>query len=123
MADKFEHFRLSLMVRPQADLFDDTAPVSREDYLRRVFSVPRTFDHYGRTYHYLPRKPAPLQPAIFGRIGRKVQTEENLPPDEDFAETTHEAWQAVVTVLDPPTTRTARRLQWRSARRWVGRRL
>lgn len=101
MTDKFEHFRLSLMVRPQADLFDEATPIIREEYLRRVFSSSRTFDHYGSTFYYLPRNPEPLQPAIFGRIGRRVQTEENLPPDEDFAETTHEAWQALVTVLDP----------------------
>jgi hypothetical protein len=53
-------------------------------------------------FHYLPEERGAWSPsAIIGRVGRKVQTEENLPPEEGFADTIHEGWKAVVIVVDP----------------------
>lgn len=45
MADRFQLFRLTLLVREQIDAF--AAPESREDFLRRVFSTDYRFKHYG----------------------------------------------------------------------------
>jgi hypothetical protein len=90
------------MSRPQRNLFDDRGEVSREEYLREVFSKKREFSHHGNDFHYLPEeRDAWASSAIIGRIGRKVHTEENLPPEEGFADTIHEGWKAVVIVVDP----------------------
>jgi hypothetical protein len=100
--EKFEHFRLSLMPRPQRSLFDERGELSREEYLRDVFAKDRAFPHHGNDFHYLPEERGAWSPsAIIGRVGRKVQTEENLPPEEGFADTIHEGWKAVVIVVDP----------------------
>lgn len=97
MADRFEQFRLSLLLRAQRDMF---APEpTREEYLRQVFGEEQAFTHYGTEFRYVA-EPGP-GPAILGRVGRRVEIEENLPPAEGLQETTHRTWKAAVLVLDP----------------------
>lgn len=97
--DRFEQFRLSLLVRPQADMFGDRQ-LSREQYLTDVFNSEHVFTHYSTPFHYLPYENAPPR-SLLGRIGRRVEIEENLPPSQGLVEATHATWKAVVVAVDP----------------------
>lgn len=99
MADRFEQFRLSLLVRPDRGLFAGPDP-TREEYLRLVFGEDRVFEHYGNMFHYKAQAGSP-DTALLGRIGRRVEMEENLSPAEGLLEAVHETWKAAVLVVDP----------------------
>lgn len=99
MADRFEQFRLSLLVRPDRSLFAGPDP-TREEYLRLVLGEDRVFEHYGNVFHYKAQGGVP-DAAVLGRIGRRVEMEENLSPAEGLLEAVHETWKAAVLVVDP----------------------
>jgi hypothetical protein len=100
MVQKFEFFRLSLLPREQAELFDPNPNPSRETYLRQVFGQHLAFQYRGNEYHYVPTE-GPTPAIIFGRIGRSRLTDENLPPDEGMAEARPQRWKASIIAIDP----------------------
>ena len=98
MGVKFDLFRMTLLDRVDPELF---APVeAREEYLRRVFSTSLDFTHHGKPFWYRPAHIV-ADEAVFGRLGRRVVLDENLPPEEGLGETTHESWRACVIAVDP----------------------
>lgn len=97
--ERFEQFRLSLLVRPQPDLLEGVDP-TREQYLRQVFGAKHVFEHYSTPFHYLPHE-READGALLGRIGREVEIPENLPPSEGLVEAIHATWKAVVIAVDP----------------------
>lgn len=99
MADRFEQFRLSLLMRPERSLFAGPDP-TREEYLRSVLGEDRVFEHYGNTFHYKAQSDL-AGAALLGRIGRRVEMEENLSPAQGLVEAVHETWKAAVLVVDP----------------------
>lgn len=101
MKSHFDLFRLSLLVRTTRSLFAEESEPTREQYLRRVFGVQQTFDHYKNRFVYRPETTADPTGPVLGRIGRPVEIEENLSPDEGFEEVSHLGWKAAVVVLDP----------------------
>lgn len=101
MRERFELFRLSLLLREQIDAFDPWPTRTREQYLRAVFRDRWQFEFYGSDFYYVPDEQQPRDDVILGRIGRKVTTSENLPPDEGFADTLHQGWKALAVVVDP----------------------
>lgn len=100
MSERFDLFRLSLLLRQQRDAFEGPDP-TREEYLRRVFGEKRTFSFYGTELHYVPEDPQIRSDVVMGRIGRALNTEENTSPEEGFKETIHAGWRAVTVVVDP----------------------
>ncbi len=101
MSENFQLFRLSLLLREQADLFEtDSLPV-RADFLRSAFSREWRFEHYGSDFHFKPDLERSLPDALLGRLGRAVKFEENLPPSQGLLETSHDGWKACVLVVDP----------------------
>lgn len=100
MAERFDLFRLSLLLRQQRDAFEGPDP-TREEYLRLVFGEKRSFPFYGNEFHYVPEDPQIRPDVVMGRIGRALSTEENTSPDEGFKETTHAGWRAVTIIIDP----------------------
>ncbi len=97
--ERFEQFRLSLLVRPQRDMYEGPDP-TREDYLRDVFGSEHVFEHYSTLFHYLPHDHG-ADGAVLGRIGREVEIPENLPPAQGLVEAVHSTWKAVVIAVDP----------------------
>lgn len=107
MGVRFDLFRMTLLDRTDPELF---APdESREEFLRRVFSTSLDFSHHGKPFWYRPagRKE---EDAVFGRVGRRVILDENLPPEKGLGETTHEGWRACVVAVDPRNHRDGQKL-------------
>ena len=101
MSQKFQLFRLSLLTHAQASIFAVYPEPTRTAYLTRVFSEERKFLHYKNEFYFEPA-PASFSPgALLGRLGRLVQSDENLSPEEGLIETIHEGWKACVVVIDP----------------------
>lgn len=100
MADRFDQFRLTLLARAQIDAFEDPNP-TREEYLRKVFSQPWQFQHYGNTIHFTPDAERSGTEALFGMIGRGALIDENLPPEEGLKPAPHQGWLALVLAIDP----------------------
>jgi len=100
VAERFDLFRLSLLLRQQRDAFEDPDP-TREEYLRRVFGEKRSFSFYGTEFHYVPEDPQIRSDVVMGRIGRALNTEENTSPEEGFKDTIHTGWRAITVVMDP----------------------
>lgn len=98
--EKFELFRLSLIPRPQRDLIEGKDP-TREEYLRNIFTKGFVFNHRGNGFHYVPSESQSSGKILLGRIGRNIETEENLSPEEGLAEYTRSGWKACVIVIDP----------------------
>ena len=98
MPIRFDIFRLSLQEKKQNDLFE-IKKMTREEYIRKIFSVKKSFEHYSEVYHYVFAKN--INDIIVGRIGRKLTTEENLPPDVGLEDYEHESWKASAIVIDP----------------------
>ena len=97
---RFQLFRLSLLLHEQMSLFDHEV-ISREEYLRGVFSQEYQFDHYRNRFHYRPDLERSTGNITLGRVGRPMIIEENRPPEEGLGETTHEGWKAAVVVIHP----------------------
>lgn len=100
MAERFELFRLSLLPRPYRDIFAGP-DVTRETYIRMVFSEEIIYKYNDEHYHYVPIAESAGQSIIAGRLGKRLTIEENRPPSEGLAETTRESWKASRIVIDP----------------------
>lgn len=101
MINQFELFHLSLLPRKHAVLdFENYSGMSREQWLRKVFSEKQSFTHSGNVFHYAPSSDQESA-LMFGKIGRQVFRDENKSPSEGFEDITHETWRASFIVLDP----------------------
>ncbi len=98
--DVYELFRLSLIKRPQIDMFEGEE-ITREAYLTKVFQRMWDFEHFATKFHYVPISTSSDGPYILGKIGRAVRAVENTPPEDGFKETERDAWKAAVVVVDP----------------------
>jgi len=100
----FELLRLSLTERKniQQELFSEKIdPISREDFLRKVFSKNTTFYHQSNEFHYVPSNDIESGNMLIGRIGRSFISDENLPPEQGLQESEHVGWKASAIVIDP----------------------
>lgn len=97
---RFDHFRLSLRQREQPDLFEERE-ITREEWLRDLFSRSVEFRHRGSDFAYVPAPDQSDEKTIVGRVGRNVLRSENMPPDRNLEEFMRESWQAAVIVVDP----------------------
>lgn len=100
----FELFRLSLTERSiQGELFKEPVEdITRERYLKNIFSKTIQFIHNNTEFHYVPDVPGNSNDNfIFGRVGRSYIIEENRPPEEGLEESEHMGWKASVIVIDP----------------------
>ena len=98
---RFDLFRLSLQQRPPnlLDRFED--PLSRNEWIKRLFSECIQFQHRRKKYVYMADKNQPLSDCILGRLGREISEMENNPPEQGFEPIRHEAWKASRIVVDP----------------------
>jgi hypothetical protein len=101
MAKQFVLFRFSLLLRQQRGLLEEVSDPSREEYLRDVLGSQIEFIHRKNTFIYVPDGGSPNIKELLGRIGRKVRSTENLPPENGLEESIHEGWRASVMVIDP----------------------
>jgi hypothetical protein len=101
-AMQFEMMHLSMLPRPQKDLFERIA-VTREAWLRDIFSEKITFMHFREQFFYVPEpdKTIDAAPLIAGRIGRRVSITENEPPESGLHETQRPSWAAASIFIDP----------------------
>jgi hypothetical protein len=97
----FEQFRLSLRSRGQRTLFGKYENLSREDWIKEIFSVEVEFTHYGSLYHYVPKSPDADSKVLIGRLGRKTFSVKNKPPESGLEEYIDETWRASVIAVDP----------------------
>jgi hypothetical protein len=99
----FEIIRLVLVSREQTSLFerrhDDGTELTREQWLRQIFSRELVFRHRGKEFHYLHQPDEGS--LIIGQIGCQASTAENEPPENGFRATIHESWQAAAIIIDP----------------------
>lgn len=75
--------------------------VTRETYIRTVFSEEIIYKYKDEQYHYVPMTGSKDQDFIAGRLGKRLIIEENMPPSEGLTETTRESWKASRIVIDP----------------------
>lgn len=102
MSNRFELFHLSLLQRAQMDIDgEEFKDFTRAEWLNKVFTEKMPFDSYGSEFYYLPSLPSEGDDVVVGRLGRHVERDENLPPEDGFEEITREIWLASVIVLDP----------------------
>lgn len=97
---KFELFRLSLRKRDQLELFQNNH-TSRADHIRSLFLQKVSFRHHGTEYEYVPSATDTDEKFVYGKIGRKVHSFENAPPEDGYEEIVHEGWKAAIVVVDP----------------------
>ena len=98
MADAYQLFRLSLIEQRQPSFFS-TSGLTRSEFLQAIFGTEILFKHYGSEFHYKPADDKGTY--IVGRIGRKIQAVENLPPEQGFDEQLHDGWLASVVLVQP----------------------
>lgn len=97
----FEQFRLNLRSRVQRTLFGKYDDLSRDEWIRLLFSVDVEFMHYGSLYHYVPKPVDADAKVLVGRLGRKTYATKNTPPESGLEEYIDETWRACVIVIDP----------------------
>lgn len=91
--------RISL--KPRFDLFIED--MSREDWLRVVFSEPFNFTHRTQELSFVPeldRDEIP-EPYLVGWIARQAVLQERLPPEKGLEPNKHRFWRAAFVILDP----------------------
>jgi hypothetical protein len=103
----FEVFHWSMIERPQLDAFErkslgEGGRISRENWLREVFSKKIAFGHKGHQFHYAPEIDSTLEiaPLMLGRIGRQVRVKENEGPDGALHEIQRDTWHASTLFID-----------------------
>ena len=99
----FEFLRLSLGRPEQGDLLGSDGraarPISRREYLERVFSKPQwDFAYYGSNYSFL--KDGIYNNTLVGRIGKQVIEPIHRGPDQGYAIEMVEDWKPVWMLLD-----------------------
>lgn len=102
---QLELFHLSLAhnINIFSALIDDGRPIDRERWIRIVFSKSIEFSHRGSPYHYIPHQSpdGADDPLLFGKIGRKITSEENSPPEQGLEEVRRDSWKASSVIIDP----------------------
>lgn len=102
---QLELFRISLTSRKQVDFDDlkgkDGSPPTREECIRYAFKMRFQFNVRGKIYHYTPDKISDDNIGVYGRIGRKLDEHESLPPEEGLTETIRPQWQSSKIIIDP----------------------
>ncbi len=101
---QLELMRFVMQPRPQSDIEERRHPsgraLTREEWLREMFSGSISFQHRGIEFHFVPIK-SDRPEIIVGRVGRQVVARENDSPATGFLETQHEAWRAALVLIDP----------------------
>ncbi len=102
---QLELFRISLTARAQGD-FDDLkgkngSIPTREECIRHAFSKMIQFSVRSKAYYYTPVPDFEEKIGIFGRIGRQLQVQESLPPEEELTEIVRPQWQSSKIIIDP----------------------
>lgn len=98
---RFDLFRLSLRERSQKDFFIDIEKLDRIDWIRKLFSTPAEFFHYGAKFVYIPLEVDIHDGYIRGKIGREVSEIEHTSPEDGYQEYIHDAWKAAAVIVDP----------------------
>ncbi|MEE8664207.1 MAG: hypothetical protein SOH81_11610 [Acetobacter sp.] len=103
MHKKFELFRLSLVAREQRDFILDglDGNITKEEYIRKVFSCKYLIIHRGVELHYVFFEKSKNKKFLGGRIGRSFQNVEYTPPAQGLSEEIHKGWKALSIVIDP----------------------
>lgn len=101
---RLELVRLFLSPRPQKDVFErknaDGSDMSREQWLRDVFTEQIDFVHQRAVRYYVPDATAHKEHRIVARIGRQSISREN-DPDNYLHEMEREQWKACLIIIDP----------------------
>lgn len=101
---RFELARMFLLPRQQQDAFErrneDGSQMSREQWLRRVFSERIEFIHRNAERRYDPDTEQPELNRIVSRIGRETLAKEN-DPDDHLRDITRPQWRACLVIIDP----------------------
>ncbi|WP_415279883.1 hypothetical protein [Brucella sp. BZ] len=101
-------YRLSLKETKQSSVFDrrnpDGSALSREQWLRSVFSTTFKFKHRGNDFFFVPENTATIgiNPLfIVGWIARDRSVVERTAPWDGLDLTEHKSWRAALLLLDP----------------------
>lgn len=98
MADKkFTLFHLSLIERPQHDMFWFQG--TREQWLRMALSEGFVFPHRKGELHWVPQ--GEDEGSIVGLIQRSIKHARHEPPELGGAEIIADEWQGAYVVIDP----------------------
>jgi len=102
---QFQLLRLVLLRRTQPDMFEERGPdgteITREKWLRRIFTGNIEYQHRGSECHFVPAEDFDEAPFIVGRMGRKRKIDENEPPSSGLKETSRDTWKAAIVLIDP----------------------
>jgi len=86
-------------------MFEERGPdgtgITREKWLRRIFSGNIEYQHRGSECHFVPAEDFDETPFIVGRMGRKRKIDENEPPASGLKETSRDTWKAAIVLIDP----------------------
>ena len=93
----FEHFHLNLVMKDQPDLLGKA--LSREKWMRFIFSEGFSFHHRNKTLHWVPH--GDQTEMILGTIERRKVRTQHKGPDEGAAEFDGEEWQGSIVIIDP----------------------
>jgi hypothetical protein len=97
--------RLSLVQRPQTDVFErrqpDGALYTREAWLRVIFGQKIQFQHRQEIFYYTPDPEQAESGTVIGRIGREVTVNENESPDDNLAPKERRTWRGALVLIDP----------------------
>lgn len=101
----FELLRLSLSVPTVGPLLEDREigepQISREDFLRGLFSEKREFFHSGRLFTYAPSPTNSTKDMkLSGYIGKQIEQEFQSGPEQLFAITKEKHWRASFVAID-----------------------
>jgi len=99
MAGVFELFHLSLHVKAQAELFENSSPRTREQWLREAFSKQFAFQHRNKQMYWVPSSAD--HDLISGNLVRLHQRRRHKPPEEGAIEEIGEEWQGAIVIIDP----------------------
>lgn len=98
MVGVFELFHLSLHTKKQSELFSQRV-ITREEWLREVFSSGFKFKTKKNEIHWVPEKIDGV--LITGRLIKNHARRRNRPPEEGAVEEIVDEWQGSIFVLDP----------------------
>lgn len=93
----FEHFHLNLVMKDQQDLL--AKPLTREEWIRSIFSETFSFPHQNKTFHWVPH--GDQSDMILGTVERKKFRTQHRAPEEGAAEFDGEEWQGSIVIIDP----------------------
>ncbi len=97
MGRTFQLFHLSLLRREQGDLFQ--RDLSREDWIRSVFTRPFQFTHRKRDFFWVPKSSD--GDSIIAIVERQTSRLQHRPPEQGGDEIRGEVWQGAVVIIDP----------------------